>query len=114
MPEDVQVQVLIVDLETQAALPNAWDGHARADQLDDAKRTMRLAAKALEAAYSQKVEPEWEYGVRDYRSPGDGVLVVGPTWDASLREFYGERPLMRRRPATEWEPVQKGAVDDPR
>ena len=114
MPEDVQALVERVEALARAHRVQARDGF-RPDHAEQADLFEQIHT-ALEAAYSQKVEPEpeWEYGVRDYRSFGDGVRVVGPTWDASLREFYGERPLMRRRPAGEWEPVEEGTDDGPR
>jgi hypothetical protein len=84
---------------------------------------IRALAAALEAAYSQKgAEPEWEY--RTLINGGDPFihrpLTVG---SISVAEWFshddprtasGELTLERRRVAGPWEPVEKGAVDEPR
>lgn len=110
MPEDVQTLVDEARENVESAargVPDSQAARLRAGIADDPRLALIVRlTRALEAAYSQKAEPEWEYGVRDYRSPGDGVWVVGPTWGASLREYYWERPLVRRRKAGEWEPVE--------
>jgi hypothetical protein len=56
---------------------------------------------------SEQTAPEWEYGFRDYRQ---GVILIGDIdvekHLSDLRRFYGDRPLVRRRKASEWERVE--------
>lgn len=49
---------------------------------------------------------EWEYAVQDYRPRGYILLGDDPLSTAARLAYYGERPLIRRRPAGQWEPVE--------
>lgn len=54
---------------------------------------------------------DWEYGVRDYRA---GVTVIGSDpLTKDRKRIYGERPLVRRRPASEWEEVSEEPAPEP-
>lgn len=48
-------------------------------------------------------EPEWEYAVRDYRLPGYIILGENPLTETERRMYYGDRQLIRRTKAGDWE-----------